>query len=423
MMRVVVALLLGLVLAFGGSPDASARDSDPPSKASRSAGKKKERKNFAVSEWAYKRLSASHEFLAEEKYDEAIEQLKEIEGRKQTTPHERALMWQTYAYVHSSQGHYEKAISSFEKCLAQDALPEAARLGTLYNIGQLYLSVDRFADAVKTFESWLSQTENPAPSAYYLIAVAHMQSGNTKQARTYARRAIARAGKPIESWLQLLLAIEFELKHYPQVARVLEHLVTYFPSKTYFVQLSAIYAELGKDSLSLAVLELAYVQGLLTRESELLNLAQMYLHHDIPYRAARVLAKALADGTVTGTSENWELLGNAWLQARENDEVVGPLERAAELSADGDLFVRLAQVHLEREDSAAALRALGKALEKGKLAEPGKAHLLRGIAYSGAKQFGPARAAFSEAGKYEGSRTQAQQWMAHVQSQEAATIP
>ncbi|MBW2444367.1 MAG: tetratricopeptide repeat protein [Deltaproteobacteria bacterium] len=421
MMRVALALLLGLSLAVGGSPDAWAKDGDKQSKASKAAAKKN-RKNFAVSEWAYKRLNKAHELLADEKYDEAVGPLKELERRKSTSAHERALTWQTYAYIHSSQGHYEKAIGAFEKCLAQDALPEATRLSTLYNIGQLYLSVDRFKEAVSTFESWLSQVENPAASAYYLVAVAHMQGGDIKKARPYARKAVGRAGRPVESSLQLLLAIEFELKNYKQVERVLEALVTYFPKKAYFTQLSAIYGELGKEKRALAVLELAYVQDLLARESELVNLAQRYLHHEVPYRGARVLAKGLDEGIITNTSENWELLSNAWLQARENDEAVGPLERAAALSADGDLFVRLAQVHLEREDSTAALKALRKALEKGKLAEPGKAQLLRGIAFSGSKQFGPARTALTAAQKYEKSRHQAQQWMAHVESQEAAAI-
>jgi len=413
MTRTALALLLTLLFGLATGPQALAKEEK----------KKDERRNFAVSEWVYKRLSESHALLEEEKYAEAMKPLEEIEERKRTSAHERALMWQTRGYIHSSQGSYGKAISDFEQCLAEDALPETARLSTLYNIGQLYLSVDRFGEAAKTLEGWLTQVENPSADAYYLLAVAHMQNGAVSKARPHARQAIRRAGKPVERSLQLLLAIEFELKNYEQLARVLEHLVTYFPKKAYFMQLSAIYAQLGRESRALALLELAYTQGFLDRESELLNLAQRYLHRDVPYRAARLLAKGLKEGTIAGTKENWELLGNAWLQARENDEVIGPLQRAAELAGDGDLFVRLAQVHLERDDAAAALRALGKALEKGKLADPGKAHLLRGIAYAGVKQFAQARAALAEAEKYEESRDRARQWQAHVAGQMASAEP
>jgi tetratricopeptide (TPR) repeat protein len=247
---------------------------------------KRKRKQHAVGEWAYKKLSESHELLAEEKFDEALKLMNEMSQRKRLNPHEQALMWQTYAYIQSSQQKYKQATESFEKCLALDALPEAAALNTQYNLGQLYMSIERYDAAVKTLENWLGKVENPAGSAYYLLAMAHVQNEDLARALPYARSAVASAKEPVESWLQLLLSLEFELKHYRKVADVLEVLVTHFPSKTYYLQLSAIYNELDREKRSLAVLELAYVQDLLDRESELLNLAQLYLFHDVPYRAA-----------------------------------------------------------------------------------------------------------------------------------------
>ena len=345
--------------------------------------------------------------------------MNEMSQRKRLNPHEQALMWQTYAYIQSSQQKYKQATESFEKCLALDALPEAAALNTQYNLGQLYMSIERYDAAVKTLEDWLSKVENPAGSAYYLLAMAHVQNEDLARALPYARKAVARAKEPVESWLQLLLSLEFELKHYREVADVLEVLVTHFPSKTYYLQLSAIYNELGREKRSLAVLELAYVQGLLDRESELLNLAQLYLFHDVPYRAAQVLEKGLEEKRIDDEADNWELLGNAWLQAREYDRVIAPLGRAAELSEDGDIYLRLAQVHMERDEFSEALAALEKAFAKGGLKEPGKAYLLLGITHAGAKRYASARKAFDEAQKYEKSRKEARQWIGHVEWQEA----
>jgi tetratricopeptide (TPR) repeat protein len=408
-----LVLLLGVGLAL--APAGRVCADDPGD----GTTKKRERRNLAAGEWAFKKLSRAHELLAEERYDEARKLMDEMSRRKSLNPHEQALMWQTYAYIQSSQEHYEQAITSFEKCLALDALPDAAALGTQYNLGQLFMSVGRYADAVKILRDWLWRVENPAGSAYYLVAMAYAQLEDAKGALPYARKAVELAKKPVEAWLQLLLAVEFELKHYAQVANTLEVLVTHFPKKSYFLQLSAVYGELGRDERALAALELAYFQGLLDRESELLNLAQAYLYHDIPYRAANVLAKGLAEKIISEDAEHWELLGDSWLHAREYDEALDPLRRAAALSEDGNLYVRIAQVHLERDESREAQEALAKGLSRGDLDNPGNAYLLLGITHVGIKRYAAARDAFAKAGKYEKSRKAARDWIKHVEHQEA----
>ncbi|MBW1683524.1 MAG: hypothetical protein JRS35_00525 [Deltaproteobacteria bacterium] len=410
--RLALALLLGAGIGLSAAPPVSADEV-------KEKAKEKERRNLAAGEWAFKKLSAAHEALAEEKYDEARALMEQMSKRKSLNDHEKALMWQTYAYIQSGREQYAQAVESFEKCLALDALPETAELGTQYNLGQLYMSVERYKDAVRVLEDWLGRVENPSANAYYLVSMAHVQLEDARSALPYAKKAVELSKKPNESRLQLLLALEFELKHYKQVADVLEVLVTHFPKKSYFLQLAMVYGELGREKRSLSAFELAYVQGLLDRESELLNLAQSYLYHDIPYRAAQVLAKGLADGIIAEDAEHWELLGDSWLHAREYDEALEPLQRAAALSDDGNLLVRVAQVHLERDEPKEALEALEKGLSKGNLDNPGNAYLLLGITLTDTRRFSAARDAFAKAGKYEKSRKAARNWMGHIERQEA----
>lgn len=407
--RLALALLLGAGIGLFAAPAMGGEKGE----------EKKERKNLAAGEWAFKRLSEAHEALAEEKYGEARRLLDQMSNRKGLNDHEKALMWQTYAYVQSAQEQYAQAVASFEKCLALDALPEAAALDTQYNLGQLYMSVGRYKDAVRVLEDWLGQVENPSANAYYLVAMAYVQLEDAKSALPYAKKAVERSKSPNESRLQLLLALEFELKHYKQAAEALEVLVTHFPKKSYFLQLAAIYGELGLSKRALSTLELVYAQGLLDRESELLSLAQSYLYHGIPYQAAQVLAKGLADGIIADDAKHWELLGDSWLHAREYDAALEPLQRAAALSGDGNLFVRIAQVHLERDEPKQALEALQKGLSKGGLDNPGNAYLLLGITLTDTRRFADARDAFAKAGKYEKTRKAARDWLGHVERQEA----
>jgi len=406
--RLALALLLGAGIGLSAALPVGAEEKE-----------KKEKKNFAAGEWAFKKLNAAHEALAEENYDEARELMDQMSKRKRLNDHERALMWQTYAYIQSSGEDYTQAIESFEKCLALDALPHAAMLSTQYNLGQLEMSVGDYEDAVRVLESWIGQVKNPSPDAYYLVAMAHIQLEHAKLALPYAQKAVALSKKPVESKLQLLLVLEFQLEHYEQVADILEELITHFPNKTYFLQLSAIYAQLGREKRSLSALELAYIQDLLDREGELLNLAQSYLYHGIPYRAAQVLTKGLADGVIEEDADHWELLANSWLHAREYDSALEPLQRAAALSEDGNLFVRIGQVHLERDEQKEAQAAFEKGISKGSLDNPGNAYLLLGITHADAKRFSAARNAFARAGKYEKTRKSAKAWTRRVDHQES----
>jgi tetratricopeptide (TPR) repeat protein len=114
------------------------------------------------------------------------------------------------------------------------------------------------------------------------------------------------------------------------------------------------------------------------------------------------------------------MLSNSWIAAREYEAAVDPLERAASLSDDGELYVRLAQVHVQRENWDGATGALRKALEKGHLDQTGDAHLLMGIALYSDKKTSEARRWFASASDFESSAKEARVWLGHIDQELAA---
>ncbi len=382
--------------------------------AERDAGKKK-RVSFTVSEYAYKKLERAHELLAADDYAGAKKEVDQLAGRRGLNSHERALVEQTYGYVASAQEDYATAAAAFERCLALDALPEGAQLNTRYNLAQLYLALERYDKAIVTLKAWFGEAENPAPQAYYLLAAAYMQAEQPQQALEPARRAVEASSAPKEPWLQLLLALRLQRKEYGEARKLLEELVTRFGGKAYWLQLSSVYAELGREEDALAAMQVAYELGLLDRDSELRNLARMYLYHEIPYRAAMVMEKALAEGVAASDPEAWELLADAWLSAREFDEAIEPLGKAAQASDDGKLYVRLGQLQMERQQWHAAATAFAQALAKGGLPDRGKVALLLGIAHYSGDRLTQARRAFEKAREIDGQREEAERWLAYLE--------
>ncbi len=388
--------VLGLLLLLGGAGAEESKD---------------KKVGYSVSKWTYKRLTEAHELIGKGKYQQALKVMNPMKSRARLNQHEQALMWQTFGYIYANMEKASLAIESFEKCLKIGALPEQTKLDLQFSLGQLYMASNRFKQAVKTLNDWMGRVRNPSPESKYLLAMAYTQTKIWEKALYWAQQAIAGVRRPKETWLQLVLSIHYELKQYRDMARILEQLVARFPKKAYWMQLSAIYTELKQEGRALAVLELAYMQNLLQSHSELMNLVSLYLHRGIPEKAARVLKQGLKRGLIKKNEQTLTLLGDSWMQAREFEQAVGPLGQAARITDKGDLWMRVAQIHMEREQWAQAISAVDNALKKGNLTNPGNANLFLGICQFNSGKYPKAQKAFQNALKHKSSRRSAEQWL------------
>ena len=73
---------------------------------------------------------------------------------------------------------------------------------------------------------------------------------------------------------------------------------------------------MNQPKKELATLETAFEQGMLTKESELVNYSQALLGQDIPYKAANILVAGMEKGVIKETARNMSLLGDAWMLAK-----------------------------------------------------------------------------------------------------------
>jgi tetratricopeptide (TPR) repeat protein len=373
--------LLTLVFALGvvGSAEAAKR---------KKRDEKDEGKSFTVNEQMYKKLTAAYEALENNEYPTATTILKDLEKRaKRLNPYEIAVVYRMLGQTEAAQERYKESLVYFEKCLIGDALPHAESLTIRYSIAQLYMAVEEFEKAVETLGKWFAEVDTPNANAYYILAAAYYQLEQIDKAIPPAETAIKIAKKPKPPWLQLLVGLYYETKQYPKAVKPLETLIMIDPKRSYWTLLSGLYSHLEMEEKSLAVMQLAYAQGFLTKNSDLRALTQLYLYRNLPYQAGLVLEKAREDGFVEEDASYWEMLANSWLLAREFDRSLGPLQTGAEVSEKGDLYARLGQLYLEREQWKEASKALNNAIEKGDLHDEPTTHLLLAIALYQQKQY------------------------------------
>jgi tetratricopeptide (TPR) repeat protein len=410
MMRGIAVLLAGALLALAGGAVAAAKQDVEG----------KEQKAIGLDRRVAEKLLAANERLAQEKYDEALAIVDELAKRRKLGPAELAQIHRFRGYIYVNKGKLEQAAGEFEQSLAQDAIDRAAEQAMSYSLAQIYTQLGRYDEALRVIDAWFEGEQSPKPDAWYLKAMILVQQGKYREAAEPARIAVEKSPQPKESWLQLQVAIYGNLKDYANVAAVLERLANLNPGKKlYWLQLAAVLNHLERDEKALATMQLAHQAELLSEDTELRQLARLLYLQALPLQCAQVIEDALAEGRVKPDADSYGLLSNCYLAAREAEEALAPLARAAELSPDGEMYLLLGQLHLQREEFEPALEALQQALARAKPERRGSVQLLIGVAQLGTERFDDAERAFRAAQGDEKVRRAAESYLKFVQEQRA----
>jgi tetratricopeptide (TPR) repeat protein len=402
--------------AQGGAPADKKEEAKEPERRWGKKEKKKWGKTQTVRERTGKRLNTTMEHIQGERFDEAEAELKKIRVRS-LNGFERAKYHQIYALIANGRRDPAAARQHLELALAEGSFEPADQAQLRYQIAGLFLGESKWAEAVDHLQKWFAETEAPTPTAYYLLALAYYQMEKLDAALEPAQKAVELGDPPQEGALQLLLAIRLTQQQYAEAVPIMLDLVQRYPKKIYWVQMSTLYGAQGDYEKALVFLQLANRQGMLTEDEEVRRLAQLMLARDLPHPAAMLLEQAFAEKRLAEDTNSFELLSTAWIQARDFEKALAPLERAAELATDGKLSIRLAQVHLQREEWPEAEAAVRRALEKGGLPSPGDAQVLMGIVFFSQKRPEEALGWFRRALDHKETREEAEIWIAHIQQQ------
>lgn len=367
-----------------------------------------------VGEYVYKQLARAHELMDAGQYAQALKRLKQIRPTKMTQ-YEQALVQQTYGYIYASMDELDQAIDAFKKSLVPPVLSPDAKKNSLYNLAQLQLASGDASASLATLEQWFRLERHAPASAHALAGTAYAETKQYAEAIEHLRQAIASEGGAAESWRRQLLAIYYDVANYQAAAQLLEEMVKQFPAqKAYWLQLSSVYRRLHDDSRSLAVLELADQQGLLTGDKELTELIHYYLYMDLPFLAGERLDRALRERAVNSTSEHWRLLSDTWLAAKETGRAVSAMQRAAELAQDAESYLRLARLAAQAEDWNLVIEAVDRMFAIDSPNDPGQGLLLKGIAHYHRGDHKLAKTVLEQASANASVRTDASEWLDYM---------
>ena len=434
--RLTAIIALGALIAVAGSVFDIAPFAANPAAAQtqeereENSSKRETRRVKSLSTKTYKIIGQVYEFIQEGQYVEALDRLSDVKRREKLPAYDQAVIFQTYGYIYSGTDKYAEAARSFVNMVrvgSEDLQPQVLT-DALYYIAQLYISIEQYPRGIKYLRDWFNEVENPNPDAYVLMAHALVAQEPPKyyEAIPWIIKAIDGAkmqgNVPKENWYQLIRGLYFETDQVPEAVGVLEILVDLYPKKEYWMQLSAGYGFLDRETDQFTALEAAYRMDLLTKSDEFEELAQRYMYHGIPYRAAMVMEKGLKNGKIDQDKDTLELIANAFYTAQELDRAIPWYRQAAKAADKADLFVLLGQIYLQRQEWSSAVKAFADAIKKNKkvakkkrLSNPGNVHLMMGVANFNQKKYRSARSAFRAARSYRKSKKDAGTWLRHLE--------
>jgi tetratricopeptide (TPR) repeat protein len=255
-----------------------------------------------------------------------------------------------------------------------------------------------------------------------LFAQIYYQDKNYKSSLEYVNKAVdlafSKDETPKENWFILQRANYYELKQPKDVVTVIENLVKYYDKPKYWVQLGGMYGEVGYEDKQLAVMESAYQAGYLTSSQDIITLVQLYRFHDVPYKAAELLSKAIDNGTVPAEEKYLDMLAQSYIAAKSDDRAIPVLIKASVISETGKFDAFLAQSYLNTEKWSLAIQSAKKAIKRGGVDRIGNMHLVIGMSNFNLKKFDQSLKAFSQAEKIAQTTKTAKQWYKYVEREQ-----
>ncbi len=397
---------LSLVLAMTALTTwgrAAAADCASPRKASGS-----------MSESAYRIVQEATEMIAQGKHTQALERLnKQLDSG---TDFEKAVIYYNMGFAHSATENYGKATEAFAKALQLNALPQQQHEQLQYNLGQLYIAASKPDDGIRTLQQYGSESCGKVPAeAHIFLANALSQAKRYKEAVPEIDRAIEKAGTPKESWLQLKLAINYELKDYNACAEALVSLIGITSnSAEYWRQLSSMFLQMKRDDEAVAVLALAERQGYVAKPAEIVNLYNVYMMMDLPFKAGTLLQQAVDQGKVPAEEKHLDQIANAWINARESQRAEAALKKLAAIADRGEYSYKLGAMYGDNEQWRDSKKALELAIQKGGLKRTGEAWMRLAVANYNLNNVPDTQTALQQAMKFDESRKQAGEWLKYL---------
>jgi len=380
-------LLVGLVAIFAGIAEPTVAVGSL-SLARAAAQERPQSKGETVRPEVGTPLQAAQALIRERKYREALAKIHEAENVKDKTPYEVYIIDRMRGVAAASAGDIAVAIRSFEAAIGSGRVPPAEQLTIVEAVAGLYYQTKDYPSTI-TWASRYLKEGGTAPQMRVLLSQAYYlnhEYGQAAKELSTDVQADETAGRtPPKDRLELLANCYVKQNDASGVVTTLTKLVTYYPKKSYWVDLVR-YTETRPGfapRLTLDVYRLKLALGILDTDTQFVEMAQLALQAGFPDEAKQVLDKGFAAGVLStgAAADRHKRLRDLVARSVADDEkTLLHDEPAAAAAKDGTGLVNIGFAYVIRGETDKGLALMETGIRKGGMKYPDDAALHLGIA-------------------------------------------
>lgn len=374
---------------------------------------------------AYRNLDLAQQHIDAKNWQAAGKELNVLKlGEARLNNHEKALMYNLMGFIAFSNNDLNSAIDSYLEVIRDPkAISKPMEESTLFGLSQLYFGLDNFNKSVEFINRWESLSGKKNVQAKLLKAQSFYQLKQYDKGIKPLESAISINNEkeekpPQENWLLLLRILYFESGKKELALNAMKRLTKHYPKPEYFLQMATLHGQLGNEKEQMALLEGLEESDQLTEQTDLLNLANLYLAQETPINTVNLLNKHLKNKTISEELKTIRLLGSAQALAKEFADASITFERLYKLENDSSHLLESARMAWMDEDYDRVRNLLSGSIDNFKEEDKGESHLLNGMALFYLKEFNDARTTFEKAKDFKGLNSRARQWISLVNSEQ-----
>ncbi|PWF45465.1 tetratricopeptide repeat protein [Massilia glaciei] len=346
-------------------------------------------------------LQAAQALMKAGKNREALAEVNKAARAGNKTPNETYLIERVRAAAASGAGDNLAAADAFEYLINSGKLSAAESARFSEGLVGIYMRARDFPRANAAIQKSLRQNNDPKMRAYLIQNYYSM--GNYGQATKDLKEqmnADAKAGRaPSEDSLQMLANLNLKSGDKAGYVNTIEKLATYYPKASYWTDLlNRVSSKPGfSNRLSVDVYRIKFVNNLIKKPSDFMEMAQLVLQAGAPAEAIKVMDRGYKEGVLGVGAEaarHQRLKDLAAKNIAETDKTLAATEAGLIKVKDHDGLAALGYGLVQAGKTERGLKMMNDAIASDALRRPDDAKLHLGQAYAAAGKKAQAIAAF-----------------------------
>lgn len=317
-----------------------------------------------LSQYAARKAMNANQLAQEEKLTEAINILKSADVSRS---YDKAYFARMLGVFYWQNEQIRPAIKALSEAVSSGQLEDEQGWQTEHMLADLLLMEHQYKQALPHYY----QLTNNVPKTHHeyelwlRIAQVHYQAEQWQKSLDAIVRYEAFKRPDEVTPLSVKLGAQMQLEKWKGAIPTLKRLINLEPTKSnWWLQLVNLELRTDNKKDALSSLSLARMQNIELKDSDLRLLAQLYAHHGIPERAAKVLEQ------VEGANSDLDLItqrASYWQNAKEWDKAIDTWNLASRY--DEKYHWNIAQILLQQARYQDALDELDNVKESSRKAQ------------------------------------------------------